>query len=96
MDEIPGVTFIQGDFTNAETISLLHNAMSGQLADLIISDLAPNLTGIKQVDQLRCVGLYEEVLASCEDLLKPGSNLLLKVFQGSELPEFRKTLAKHF
>lgn len=86
MVPIAGVEFIQGDFTEAATLDQLIALVSkkspnGQV-DLVISDMAPNITGQRSVDQPRFLGLVELAVDCAEQILKPGGAFLAKVFQG--------------
>lgn len=96
MDPIPGVTFIQGDFREDEPLAQLVAALEGRKVDLVISDMAPNLTGIAVTDQAGMMYLAELTLDFARDHLKPGGHLLAKVFQGSGYMELRKEVMKLF
>ena len=96
MPPIPGVTFIQGDFTEQDVLDNLLKAMGNVKADLILSDMAPSLTGIKSVDQPRALYLEELALALSEHVLKPGGNLLIKVFHGAGLEQLTQTMRSMF
>jgi 23S rRNA (uridine2552-2'-O)-methyltransferase len=87
---MPGLTFIQGDFTREETLKRLTEALNHQRADIVVSDMAPNLTGIKLVDQASMKYLVELVLEFCKEYLKPQGNCLIKVFNGLEFNELVK------
>jgi 23S rRNA (uridine2552-2'-O)-methyltransferase len=87
MQEIPGVTFIQGDFTEEETLNRLIAALGNRQTDLVISDMAPNLSGIKGVDQARMMYLVELVLDFAKNHLKTGGNCIIKVFNGGEFSQ---------
>jgi 23S rRNA (uridine2552-2'-O)-methyltransferase len=93
---IPGVKIIKGDFGQDDTLRRLEYELAGRQADLVVSDLSPNISGIAMVDQARSVHLAELALEFCQRWLKPGGNLLVKVFQGAGLEEFRAQLATHF
>ena len=80
MQPIPGVQFIQGDAFTPEVQAQL--AALGPF-DVLISDIAPNTTGIKDVDQLRSLGLAESALFCAHKLLKPGGHFCVKIFQGA-------------
>jgi 23S rRNA (uridine2552-2'-O)-methyltransferase len=84
MTGIAGVDFIQGDFREAEVLQQLENLLQQQQADLVISDMAPNITGISVVDQASAAYLTELALLFCQERLKPGGNFLVKVFNGSD------------
>jgi 23S rRNA (uridine2552-2'-O)-methyltransferase len=96
MDPIPGVEFVQGDFREDEVLVRLLDALGGRPVDLVLSDMAPNLTGIAVSDQARMMHLGELTLDFCERQLKPGGNLLVKVFQGSGYNELRQAVAARF
>ncbi|RTL52957.1 MAG: RlmE family RNA methyltransferase [Rhodocyclaceae bacterium] len=96
MDPIPGVTFIQGDFREDEPLAQLVAVLEGRQVDLVISDMAPNLTGIAITDQAGMMYLAELTLDFARDHLKPGGHLLTKVFQGSGYMELRKEVMKLF
>lgn len=96
MPPLPGVTFLQGDFTEDATLARLEDLAGGRPVDLVVSDMAPNISGVSLVDQARSIGLAELALEFAQEHLKPGGDLLVKVFQGSGLDEFRKQLAGAF
>ena len=96
MDPIRGVTFIQGDFREDQTLLELTKALDGRLVDLVLSDMAPNMTGIGSSDQARVMYLAELTLDFCNRHLKPGGDLLVKVFQGSGYMELRKAVDEVF
>ncbi len=82
MDAIADVEFIQGDFTEEAVFEQLMAAMQGVKADLVISDMAPNMSGIADVDQPRSIHLVELALDMAREILKPGGGFVAKVFQG--------------
>lgn len=96
MDPIPGVTFIQGDFREDEPLEQLVAALEGRQVDLVISDMAPNMTGISATDQAGVMYLAELTLDFAKDHLKKGGTLLTKVFQGSSYMELRKEVMSRF
>ena len=96
MDPIPGVTFIQGDFREDEPLAQLVEALEGRQVDLVISDMAPNMTGISATDQAGVMYLAELTLDFAKDHLKKGGTLLTKVFQGSSYIELRKEIMSRF
>lgn len=96
MHPIYGVEFIQGDFTENETLNKLLDVMEHKKVDLVISDMAPNLSGIKNVDQVRGAYLVELVLDFARGYLKVGGNCLIKVFHGSEFDNLVKTAREMF
>ena len=96
MAPVEGVAFIRGDFSETATLERLEKELSGRHIDLVISDMAPNISGVGLVDQARSVGLAELALEFARDRLKPGGSFLVKMFQGSGIDEFRKQLAESF
>ena len=85
MDVPSDVTFIRGDVREPDVQSSIEKALGGYPADLVLSDMAPNLTGVRPVDEARSQELAQVALASARRLLKPGGALLVKVFHGSGL-----------
>ena len=96
MDALPGVEFVLGDVTSSDTVAALRAVLAGSKADLVMSDMAPNMTGNRVMDQPRSLALLEEALAFGNEVLKPGGTLLLKAFQGEGIDEFVKALAARF
>lgn len=96
MEPLEGVEFIQGDFTEDAVLQKLLTALKGQTVDLVISDMAPNITGIAPSDQARSVYLAELALDFADKVLKPGGELLTKTFQGEGFPELRKAMLERF
>lgn len=96
MDSLHGVEFIQGDFREDEVLHLLEEKLAGRQVDLVLSDMAPNMSGIELVDQSRVMLLAELTLEFCEKNLKPGGDMLVKVFQGSGFMELRAAILKMF
>jgi 23S rRNA (uridine2552-2'-O)-methyltransferase len=82
MDALPSVEFIQGDFREDEVLRELEAALGDERADLVISDMAPNISGNKSVDQPRSMYLAELALDLCERALKKGGDFVCKLFQG--------------
>ena len=82
MDTLPGVEFIQADFREAEALAALRTAVGDTGADLVISDMAPNISGNRAVDQPRAMYLAELALDLCGELLKRGGSFVCKLFQG--------------
>ncbi|MCX8087485.1 MAG: RlmE family RNA methyltransferase [Rhodocyclaceae bacterium] len=93
---IPGVEFIQGDFRDEAVFERLKSALAGRPVDLVLSDMAPNLTGIAATDSAQVLALAELTLEFARQNLKPGGDLLVKVFQGAGFMEFRKALQAAF
>lgn len=96
MTPIPGVFFIQGDFQDPEIINHLLQEIGSEGVDLVISDMAPNMSGMVSVDQPRMMYLAELTLSVAQQILKPGGCLLLKIFQGSGYEDFLRALRVHF
>ena len=96
MEPIRNVTFLRGDFSEAKAVAALQKEMGGRKADLVVSDMAPNISGVGMVDQARSMHLAELALDFTGNFLKPGGVLLVKVFQGAGLDEFRKQLGEVF
>src|SRR5882672_8862720 len=85
---IPGVIIVPGDFREETVLQRLEDTLDGRKLDLVVSDMAPNLSGVRATDQARSVHLCELALAFAKDHLKPRGAFLVKVFQGSGYPEF--------
>jgi len=85
---IPGVTAIRGDFREEAVLKRLEEALDGKKLDLVVSDMAPNLSGVRATDQARSIHLCELALEFAKDHLKPRGAFLVKVFQGAGYPEF--------
>jgi 23S rRNA (uridine2552-2'-O)-methyltransferase len=83
MEPVEGVHFIQGDFREAEVLAKLEQAMAGQQADLVVSDMAPNLSGIESADAARVAHLVELAVDFASRHLKPEGALVVKLFHGS-------------
>jgi len=96
MQPVPGVTFIQGDFREEATLRALEAALGGQQVDLVVSDMAPNISGIGMVDQARAAHLAELALEFAVKSLKPGGYFLVKGFQGEGYNELRAQLRRRF
>ena len=90
MDPLTDVIFIQGDFTEDEPLALLEKALDGHNADLVLSDMAPNMSGMGAVDQPRAMYLAELALAFAEKWLEPGGSFVVKVFHGEGFDDFVK------
>ena len=96
MDPVPGVTFIQGDFREESVYAEILSAINQQPVGLVISDMAPNMSGMKTVDQPRAMYLIELALDMAINTLSPGGNFLVKVFQGEGFQEYRQQMQVHF
>lgn len=96
MDNIPDVEFIQGDFTEDEVFEALLAAAGNRPVDLVISDMAPNMSGLREVDQPGAMYLVELALDLARRLLKPGGAFVAKVFQGEGFDLYLKELRMSF
>ena len=96
MDAVAGVEFIQGDFTETEVYEQILAVAGDGGVDLVISDMAPNMSGMKDIDQPRVLYLAELALDLAKTLLKPGGALLVKVFQGAGLDTYQQELKSCF
>jgi 23S rRNA (uridine2552-2'-O)-methyltransferase len=96
MDPVPGVEFIQGDFREEEVLDQFIALLDGRALDVVISDMAPNISGMNAIDQARSFHLTELALEFTRDHLKPGGHFLVKVFQGSEFQSYLKEMRSLF
>lgn len=96
MQGIAGVDFIQGDFREQEVLDQLESRLQGKLVDLVIADMAPNISGISSVDQANAAYLTELALDFSLKWLKPGGNFLVKVFVGSGFEEIVRNMREGF
>ena len=88
MDALPSVEFIQGDFTDDEMLSDMQDAIGDSKVDLVMSDMAPNISGNRVVDQPRSMYLAELAMDLCQQILRPGGDFVCKLFQGEGIDEF--------
>lgn len=96
MDPIGNVDFIQGDFTSDTVVEQIQAWLGDGKFDLVVSDIAPNLSGIDSADQARSIYFLELALDTVRLMLKPGANFVAKMFQGQGSDEYVKELRKHF
>ena len=96
MDSLPDVEFVQGDFQDDEIFEQLLQAVGEGGADLVMSDIAPNITGTKAVDQPRSMYLVELALDMARRVLKPRGDFVCKVFQGEGFDEFVRDARNSF
>lgn len=96
MQPVAGVEFIQGDFREDQVLQQLENSLAGKQVDLVIADMAPNISGISIVDQSRAAYLTELALEFSVKWLKPGGHFLVKVFAGSGFDEIVKNMRSQF
>jgi len=93
---LPRVEFIQGDFRDDAVLAQLEEKLGGQQIGLVISDMAPNISGIESADQARAIHLAELALEFAVQHLKPGGAFLVKVFQGVGFEDYLKLMRSHF
>jgi len=96
MEPVAGVTFLLGDFTSERVRQALCEALGEARLDLVISDMAPNLSGNRSVDQPRALALAEEALYFSETTLRPGGGFLVKLFQGEGFEHFVQLARERF
>ncbi|MBB1488101.1 23S rRNA (uridine(2552)-2'-O)-methyltransferase RlmE [Oceanospirillum sediminis] len=96
MEAIPDVTFIQGDFTEDEVYEQIMSAINGRPVDLVISDMAPNMSGMSAIDQPKAMYLVELALDLATRTLKKDGVFLAKVFQGEGFEEYLKQIRDNF
>jgi len=96
MEPIEGVDFIQGDFREETVLAQLQAALGGRLVDVVVSDMAPNLSGIHSADAARVEHLIELAIEFCLLQLKPGGALVAKVFHGSGYNQLVDHFKKRF
>lgn len=96
MEPISQVAFIQGDFQSDEVLEALMKLVGNTAIDLVISDIAPNMSGMNAVDQPRAMYLAELALDFADKVLKPEGVFVTKIFQGVGFDEYVKLLRQHF
>jgi len=96
MDPVEGVTFLQGDFGDPAVLERLEQALAGAAVDLVLSDMAPNISGIDSADQAASVNLAELAVEFARAHLRPGGALLVKLFQGEGFDDFLRNLRQTF
>ena len=96
MEPIEGVQFLQGDLREDAVLEALALALDGRQADVVVSDMAPNLSGLPAVDSARIEHLVELALDFCQHHLKPQGALVVKVFHGSGYDQWVKLFKAHF
>jgi 23S rRNA (uridine2552-2'-O)-methyltransferase len=96
MDPVAGVRFVQGDFGDDAVLKAVEAELGGRKADLVLSDLAPNISGIEAADQARSVYLGELALDFATRSLQLGGDLIVKAFQGEGFTEFQRLMQRHF
>ena len=96
MEPITGVEFIQGDFRDNEVLDKLLKVLDGASVDVLLSDMAPNVSGNKEVDQPRAIYLAELALDTDRNVLVEGGSFLVKLFQGKGFEAFHQNVRKSF
>ncbi len=96
MDSIEDVTFIQGDFTEESVLAQILAAVNNHPVDLVISDMAPNMSGVRMADQARAMYLCELALDLAGQVLRPGGDFLIKIFQGEGFDQYHKQVLQMF
>ena len=96
IEPIPGVDFIQGDFREQEVLDKLHEILGGQAVDLLLSDMAPNMSGSREMDQPKAIYLGELALDAAHTILRKGGVFLIKMFQGAGFDEYHQQVKQHF
>jgi len=96
MDPIAGVDFLEGDFREEAVLNALLARIGGPTVDVVLSDMAPNMSGNETVDQARSMYLVELALDMCRQVLKPNGAFAVKVFQGSGFDEFLQQVRNSF
>jgi 23S rRNA (uridine2552-2'-O)-methyltransferase len=96
MQPVPGVEFLQGDFRDEAVLNALEKMLAGREVDLVISDMAPNISGISSSDQARMAHLAELALEFSQRWLKPGGHLLVKLFIGSGFDDIVRAMRQGF
>lgn len=96
MEPVHGVTFILGDFTEEEPLQELEAALGGRKADLVLSDMAPNMSGMAAIDQAKAMYLAELALEFVKQHLKPGGDYVVKLFQGTDFDGYVREVRSLF
>ena len=96
MEAIAGVEFLQGDFTEQQTLDRLLASLGERKFDLVLSDMAPNLSGVESVDQPRSIYLAELALEMARDFLNPGGGFVVKLFQGAGSDDLIAAMRRSF
>jgi len=96
IDPIPGVTVIEGDFSEPRVRERVIQSLEGGRAGVVMSDMAPNISGMRAVDQARAMQLADDALASCTDWLAPRGDFVVKLFQGEGYDAFVGELRARF
>ena len=96
MPTLAGVEFLHGDFRDDAVLSKLEATLDGAPVDLVLSDMAPNKSGVDAVDQPRIMYLAELAMAFADQHLKPGGTFLIKLFQGTDFDQYLRDLRRRY
>ena len=96
MEPIGGVDFILGDFTEEESLQALEGALGSRKVDLVLSDMAPNMSGMSTIDQAKAMYLAELALEFVRSHLKPGGDFVVKLFQGTDFDGYVREVRSLF
>ena len=96
MEPLEGVEILRGDFGEAAVLEQAIRALGGRPADVVMSDMAPNISGMRAVDQPRAMQLADDALAGCASLLRPGGDFVAKLFQGEGFDDYVATARAGF
>ena len=96
MPTMAGVEFLHGDFREDAVLSELEKMLDGAAVDLVLSDMAPNMSGVDQVDQARAMHLSELAMAFADDHLRTGGTFLIKLFQGVGFDDYVRDLRRRY
>ena len=96
MPTLAGVEFLHGDFREDAVLSQLETMLDGAAVDLVLSDMAPNMSGVDQVDQARAMHLSELAMAFADDHLRSGGAFLIKLFQGVGFDDYVRELRRRY
>lgn len=96
LQPLPGCEFIRGDFREQAALDALTTALAGRRVDLVLSDMAPNISGVESADQARAIELAELGLEFCGQVLQPHGAFLVKVFQGAGFESFHRAMRANF
>ena len=96
MDAIAGVSFLQGDFREEAVLNALLARVGQDKVDVLLSDMAPNMSGTREVDQPKSMYLVELALDMCRQVLAPNGSFVVKVFQGAGFDEFLLEVRRSF
>lgn len=96
MPGLAGVEFLHGDFREEPILAQLESMLAGDRVDLVLSDMAPNMSGVDAVDQARAMHLSELAMAFADNHLRPGGTFLIKLFQGVGFDDYVRDLRRRY